>query len=510
MTADSHTPAPRTPDARSSAPTAPDRRTPGPYQVAAVVMIGSFMSVLDSTIINVAIPALQRHFAAPDGTLPAYSSVSWTVTGYALAVAAIIPLTDWGLKRIGARWMYIGSITLFTIASVLCALSPSLGFLIAMRVIQGLCGGCIMPVGTTLVARAAGPNNLGRMMSLMGIPMLIAPIMGPILGGWLVEVASWHWVFLINLPFGLAAAGLGLFMLPRDDDRGATRLDLPGVLLMSPGLALTLWGVSNAGSGAAFTAPIVWVPLVLGVVMVAVFVRRSLRAEHPLLDLTILRLPGYRNAILLAIFFQAAFTADLLLLPAYFQQVRGLGAMAAGFFIAPTGLGALVSMPIASNLVDRLPAGRVIPFGMTAMFVSVLALTGVSADTNLWYLGAVLMLQGLGIGGTMMPTSTAALQAVDRREVGNATTLFNIGQQVFGAVGIAIVSVLLALFLAGTDLGPAAVAGELSGAELAAGLDQAAGAFGKAFWMPTISMGLALFMSFRLPMRREPRTIPAA
>ncbi|PHP53549.1 MFS transporter [Actinomyces ruminis] len=197
-----------TADSRTSIPT-PARKAPGPYRVAAVVMIGSFMSVLDGTIINVAIPALQRHFAAPDGTLPAYSAVSWTVTGYALAVAAIIPLTDWGLKRIGARWMYIGSITLFTIASVLCALSPSLGFLIFMRVVQGLCGGCIMPVGTTLVARAAGPNNLGRMMSLMGVPMLIAPVMGPILGGWLVEVASWHWVFLINLPSGWRLPGSG-------------------------------------------------------------------------------------------------------------------------------------------------------------------------------------------------------------------------------------------------------------------------------------------------------------
>ncbi|WP_103061702.1 DHA2 family efflux MFS transporter permease subunit [Actinomyces qiguomingii] len=490
--------------------TSPARSAPSPNRVAAVVMIGSFMSVLDGTIINVAIPALQRHFTAPDGASPAYSTVSWTVTGYALAVAAIIPLTDWGLKRIGARWMYISSIALFTLASVLCALSPSLPFLIIMRVAQGLCGGCIMPVGTTLVARAAGPNNLGRMMSLMGIPMLIAPVMGPILGGWLVEVASWHWVFLINLPFGLAAAGLGLLLLPRDDDRGTVRLDVPGVVLMSPGLALTLWGVSNAGGGAAVTAPVVWVPLVLGLAMVTAFVWRSLQAEHPLLDLTILRLRGYRNAVLLAVFFQAGFTADLLLLPAYFQQVRGLGAMAAGFFIAPTGLGALVTMPIASSLVDRLPAGRVVPFGMIAMFVSVLALTQVDADTSLWWLGIVLTVQGLGIGGTMMPVSTAALQTVDRREVGNATTLFNIGQQVFGAVGIAIVSVLLAVFLAGTDSGAAAVGGELSGSALSAGLEQAAGAFGRAFWMPTISMALALMMAFRLPMRRDRGVIPAA
>lgn len=480
----------------------PARRGPGPYGVAAVVMIGSFMAVLDGTIINVAIPALQGWFARLDGALPAYSTVAWTVTGYALATAAIIPLTDFGLRRVGARAMYIGSILLFTIASVLCALSPSLPFLIVMRVVQGLCGGCIMPVGTALVAGAAGPDSLGRMMGLMGVPMLIAPIIGPVLGGWLVEAASWHWVLLINVPFGLAAAGLGLLLLPRTGGRGVARLDVPGVVLMSPGLALTLWGVSNAGSGAPAGSPTVWLPLVLGLVMVALFVRRSLRTDHPLLDLTILRLRGYRAAILLAVFFQTAFTADLLLLPAYFQQVRGLGAMAAGLLIAPTGLGALVTMPIASRLIDRLPAGRVVPFGMTAMLLSVLALTRVGADTSLWWLGAVLALQGLGIGGTMMPVSTAALQVVDRREVGNATTLFNIGQQVFGAVGIAIVSVTLALLLAATPLGPTAVAGELDGADLDAGLAQAAGAFGRAFWVPTLFMGLALLVSFRLPMRR--------
>mgnify|MGYP000847248054 FL=1 len=482
----------------------PARRGPGPYGVAAVVMIGSFMAVLDGTIINVAIPALQSWFARPDGALPAYSAVAWTVTGYALATAAIIPLTDFGLRSVGARAMYIGSILLFTIASALCALSPSLALalLIAMRVVQGLCGGCIMPVGTALVAGAAGPDSLGRMMGLMGIPMLIAPIIGPVLGGWLVEVASWHWVLLINVPFGLAAAGLGLLLLPRAGERGVVRLDVPGVVLMSPGLALTLWGVSNAGSGAPAGSPTVWPPLVLGLVMVALFVHRSLRVDHPLLDLTILRLRGYRATILLAVFFQTAFTADLLLLPAYFQQVRGLGAMAAGLFIAPTGLGALVTMPIASRLIDRFPAGRVVPFGMTAMLLSVLALTRVGADTSLWWLGAVLALQGLGIGGTMMPVSTAALQVVDRREVGNATTLFTIGQQVFGAVGIAIVSVALALLLAATPLGSAAVAGELGGADLDAGLAQVADAFGRAFWVPTLFMGLALLMSLRLPMGR--------
>lgn len=498
-------PSPAPDPAASPAPVSdPDPARPapgpgGPYRVAVVVMIGSFMSVLDGTIINVAVPALQDYYTGADGVPPAYSAVAWTITGYALATAAIIPLTDYGLRRVGARRMYIGSIALFTLASVLCALSPSLGLLIAARVVQGLCGGCIMPVGTALVASVAG-DRLGRMMSLMGIPMLIAPILGPILGGWLVEAASWHWVFLINAPFGAAAAGLGLLLLPRASGRGRAPLDVPGVVLMSPGLALTLWGVSNAGAGAPASSPMVWAPLGAGLAMVAGFVRRSLVVAHPLLDLSILRLRPYRTAIVLAVLFQAAFTADLLLLPSYFQQVRGLGAMATGLFIAPTGLGALVTMPIAANLIDRLPPPRrVVPWGMAAMFASVLALTQVGPRTPLWCLGAILTLQGLGIGGTMMPVSTAALQAVRRSEVGNATTLFNIGQQVFGAVGIAIVSVGLALLLAATDLGGAAVAGRLDGEAAAQGLAQAAGAFGRAFRIPTLFMGLALITAFRLP-----------
>lgn len=469
-----------------------------PYRVAAVVMIGSFMAVLDGTIVNVAVPALQSYYADPDGALPPYSSVAWTITGYALATAAIIPLTDYGLRRVGHRRMYIGSITLFTIASVLCALSPSLGVLIALRILQGLCGGCIMPVGTALVASVAG-DRLGKMMSLMGVPMLIAPIVGPILGGWLVEIASWHWVFLINVPFGLAAAGLGLFLLPRSSGDGSPVLDIIGVLLMSPGLALTLWGVSCAGAGIPVRSPAVWLPLILGLTMVGLFVLRSLRIAHPLLDLTILRLRPYRTAIVLAVFFQTAFTADLLLLPSYFQQVRGLGAMASGLFVAPTGLGALITMPVAASAIDRLAPRKVVPWGVFAMFLSVLLLTRVGPSTSLWYLGAIMTLQGLGIGGTMMPVSTAALQAVPRREAGNATTLFNIGQQVFGAVGIAIVSVALALFLAATRLGKDAVAGELTGPDLTEGIAQAAEAFGNAFWVPTMFLGLALFMALRLP-----------
>ena len=214
-------------------------------------MIGSFISVLDGTIVNVAIPALQSYDTGADGTVPAYSSVAWTITGYALATAAIIPLTNYGLRRVGHRWMYIGSLVTFTLASVACAASPSLGFLIAMRVLQGLCGRCIMPVGTALVASVAG-DRLGKMMSLMGVPMLIAPIVGPILGGWLVEAASWHWVFLINVPFGAVAALTQV---------GAhASLWYLGAVLMAQGLGIggTMMPVSTAALQAVPRPTAVW------------------------------------------------------------------------------------------------------------------------------------------------------------------------------------------------------------------------------------------------------------
>lgn len=473
-----------------------------PVRVALVVILGSFMMVLDSTVMNVALPALQTYFS--DGTAPVlYSTVAWTVTGYTLAQAAVVPLTDWASKRVGARRLYLLSIALFTVTSLACALSPTLTLLIVMRILQGFAGGCVMPLGVTMLASAAGPAQLGRMMSYLGVPMMVAPILGPVLGGWLISVASWHWIFLINIPFGIAGVVAGLFVLPRDAATEAPSIDSAGIALMCPSLALVVWGVSRFGSTGTFMDISVGVPVIVGLAGIVLFSWRSLQIAHPLLDLRVLRITSFRRSVWVMIAYQSGFFGANLIIPSYFQQIRGLSAMEAGIMMAPAGIGSMLTMPIASRLIDRVPAGRVIPWGMATLGASLLALTRVSPDSSLTVMGIVLFIQGLGLGGTMMPTSTTSLKAIPRESLGNANTVWNIIQQLAGSLGVATVSVVLAVNMARYPNAQAIIDGaSASEAEHRQALLDGAQAFGATLWLPTIVLAIGFLLSLLLPMRK--------
>src|SRR3954467_8159778 len=219
----------------SSAPDYPDHIDGAVLKIAGVVVLGAIMSILDITVVNVALPTFQTAFTGADDPLP-YSTVAWTVTGYTLALATVIPMTGWAADRVGTKRLYLAAIGLFTLGSALCATASSIEMLIGFRVLQGLGGGMLMPLGMVIMTRAAGPHRMGRLMAILGIPMLLGPICGPILGGWLIENASWHWIFLINVPIGLAAAVYALVALPTDNPHPSESLDVVGVILMSPGL----------------------------------------------------------------------------------------------------------------------------------------------------------------------------------------------------------------------------------------------------------------------------------
>ena len=188
----------------SAAPEYPDHIDGAVLKIAGVVVLGAIMTILDITVVNVALPTFQTAFTSIDDPL-AYSTVAWTVTGYTLALATVIPLTGWAADRFGTKRLYLAAIGLFTLGSALCAAASSIEMLITFRVLQGLGGGMLMPLGMTIMTRAAGPHRMGRLMAVLGIPMLLGPIFGPILGGWLIDAASWHWIFLINLPLGVIA-----------------------------------------------------------------------------------------------------------------------------------------------------------------------------------------------------------------------------------------------------------------------------------------------------------------
>jgi EmrB/QacA subfamily drug resistance transporter len=416
-----------------------DRITPAILKIAGVVVLGSIMAILDTTVVNVALPTFQQEFGVEE-----YSTVAWTITAYTLALAAVIPVTGWAADRFGTKRLYMTALALFTAGSVLCSTAWSIESLIAFRVLQGLGGGMLMPLGMTIMTKAAGPHRIGRLMAILGVPMLLGPILGPILGGWLIDSVSWHWIFLINLPLGIIAIVYALLALAPDTPEPSETFDVVGMLLLSPGLALFLYGVSSIPKEGTILAPGVLLPGLVGLALMTAFVFWAFRPRHPLLDLRLFVNRNLTVATVVMFLFAASFFGAMLLVPTYFQQVRGESVLMAGLLVAPQGLGAMVTMPIAGKLVDTYPVGRIVPFGFLAIIVGMAGLA-LSTDPSvpLWRIIVFLFVLGLGMGGTMMPIFTSALKTLKQHQVARGSTLINVIQQVAASVGVASISVIL-------------------------------------------------------------------
>ncbi|MEG9226941.1 DHA2 family efflux MFS transporter permease subunit [Aeromicrobium sp. Sec7.5] len=423
----------------STAPAAPDKLDGPVLKVAGVVVLGAIMSILDITVVSVALPTFANVF---DTTL---ATVAWTMTGYTLALATVIPATGWAADRFGTKRLYIAALVLFTAGSVLCAAADSIEMLIAFRVLQGLGGGMLMPLGMTILTRAAGPERIGRLMAVLGVPMLLGPISGPILGGYLIDQFSWHWIFLINLPIGIIAIIVAMRVLPKDTATSSESFDLMGMLLLSPGLAAFLFGVSSIAEGGngVHLGPRVWVSVTIGLLLITAFVFHAFRPEHPLIDLRLFANRRLTVAVVTMFVFIVAFMGAGLLFPSYFLQVRGETTLMAGLLIAPQGLGAMIMMPVAGFMADKIPVGRTVPFFMLLIAAGFVPFTMLGAETSYWLLGSALFVMGLGMGGTMMPIMTSALKTLTNHEVARGSTLVNIVQQVGSSVGAAVLSVIL-------------------------------------------------------------------
>lgn len=406
-------------------------------KVAGVVVLGSIMSILDITVVSVALRTFMEAFDAT------YATVGWTMTAYTLALAAVIPMSGWAADRFGTKRIYITALVLFSIGSALCATASSIGMLIAFRTLQGLGGGMLMPVGMTIMTRAAGPERIGRVMSVLGVPMLVGPIAGPILGGWLIDIASWHWVFLINVPIGVIAVLYAWMVLPKDVPSPSETLDVIGMVLLSPGLASLLYGISVIPEKGTVFNPHVYVSVLIGAVLIVAFVMHAFKPQHPLLDLRLFADKQLTYSVIATFLFAMAFFGANLLLPSYFQQVRGEDTLHAGFLVAPQGIGAMISMPIAGWFADRMPVSKVVIPGILTICAGMIVLTQIGAHTSYPLLLGALFVTGLGMGAVMMPLFTAGLQTLKGPTIARGSTLLNIMQRVATACGAAIMTVVL-------------------------------------------------------------------
>jgi EmrB/QacA subfamily drug resistance transporter len=411
--------------------------------VAGVVVLGSIMSILDVTVVNVAMATFMHEFGKTQ------AQVAWVATGYTLALATVIPMTGWAAERFGTKRLYMLAILLFALGSALCATATNLEMLIVFRVLQGLGGGMLMPLGMTIMTRAAGPERVGRVMAVLGIPMLLGPILGPILGGWLIDVASWHWIFLVNVPLGVIALIYAWKVLDRDNPQSSETFDFVGMLLLSPGLACLLYGVSSIPAAqqdhnTMWTANVV-IPAAIGVVLVIAFVPWALRKAnvHPLMDLRLFQDRNMTVSVISIVLFAVAFFGASLLLPTFFQQVHGSTPLKSGVLLAPQGIGAMITMPLAGVMADKLGAGKVVLPGIVLIAISMGMWIPVTDTTSTAYLLGSLFIMGLGMGCTMMPLYSAAMATLRDHTIARGSTLLNIVQQVAASIGTALFSVLL-------------------------------------------------------------------
>jgi EmrB/QacA subfamily drug resistance transporter len=491
----------------SHEPEALDRET---LIVAGVVLLGAVMSILDITVVNVAINRLAIDFDA------SLTTIQWVVTGYTLAIAAVIPLTGWAADRFGTKRLYLTSLVLFVGGSILCGAAWSAGSLIGFRVLQGLGGGMIMPAVMTIMTKKAGPQRMGRVMGVLGVPMLIAPIAGPILGGWLVDDVSWRWIFFINVPIGIVAFAAAYIVLDRDEAQPTHRLDWLGMALLSPGLTFLIFGLAETSSHGA-GAPRAWVPIAVGALLIIAFLRHSWTAKAPLIDIRTFTHTRAGAAAGVFLLFAIAMFGSLLLLPLYFQNVRGQSALQAGLLMAPQGFGAMITMPIAGRLTDRYGPTRLPAAGLPLAALGMLPFAFVTSTTSFVLLCGSSFVLGLGMGLSMMPTMTAAMQAVPPAAIARTSTAMNIIRQSGASIGTAILAVILTSQIS-SRLGGATPSGG-SGFEALQGMSAAqravaavplADAFAATFVWAVVLLALAWVPAMALALwKRRPAAAPS-
>lgn len=407
------------------------------WRLAAVVVLGAFMSNLDTSVVNVGLDRIG------DGMHSSLGSAQWVASGYLLALAASMPVTGWLTRRFGAGWLWLGTLAAFTLASAACAAAPGMGELIALRVLQGLAGGMLIPAGQMMLARAAGPARMGRVMSTVGVAVVLAPVVGPVVGGLLIS-ESWRWLFLINVPVGAAGLIAGFFVIPRTAGRGeAGRLDVTGLVLAGAGLPLLTYGITVTSQRASLASTGALVGLAGGTAALAAFAVWSMRSSQPLLNLRLWANRAFSTALSVSFFGGAALFGGLVLVPLYFEIQRGQTTVQTGLLLIGQGVGAALTMPLSGRLTDRIGGGVVSVAGLLITLAATLPLAALGTRPSFLLVEAIFTVRGLGTGLAIMPSVSAAYSAIEPAQILDATPQLNAVLRVGGSIGTAVLVVLV-------------------------------------------------------------------
>ncbi|MBS2537268.1 multidrug efflux MFS transporter [Catenulispora sp. NF23] len=473
---------------------------PAVVKTALILIVGAMAVVFDTTIVSVALRTLSVKLDT------SVSTIQWVSTGYLLALGIAVPLSTWGLQRFGGKRLWMFSLAVFLVGSVGASLAWNVGSLIGWRVVQGIGGGLMLPVMTTLIFQAAGGKALGRLVTYVALPALLGPILGPVIGGAILTHLSWRYMFWVNVPFCVIGMLLAWRYLKIDGEgtsggggsggsQGAgaaaataamakPKLDVFGLALLAPGTSAVLLGLANAGTGSGFGHANVIIPLVIGVVLLVAFVGYALRKSSPLVEIRLLAKRSVASSTSVLFFSGFSLYGAMLLMPLYYQEVRGATALSAGIMLVPQGVGTVLSRTVAGGVIDRFGARVIASTGFAVVALATIPFALAGPHTNEWQLAAWMVVRGFGLGAVTMPVMVAGYVGLTKQEIPHSSVLTRTAQQIGGSFGTAVLAVILQGGIAAHPTAPA-------------------NAFHAAFWWSAGFSAVAVLLSLTLPGRAE-------
>jgi MFS transporter, DHA2 family, multidrug resistance protein len=411
-----------------------------PWIVAIAVMFATFMEVLDTTVVNVSLPHIAGNLSAT------IDESTWVLTSYLVANAIVLPLTGWLAAQFGRKRLLMASVSGFTISSLLCGIAPTLPFLVFFRLVQGATGGAMQPLSQAVLLEAFPPHDRGKAMGFWGLGIVVAPILGPVLGGWLTDTYSWRWVFYINLPVGITSIVMTkLFVFdPPYLRREAERIDYAGIGLLALWVGCLQIALDLGQERDWFSSRFITLLIVTSAAGLIAFIVREWRTREPVVDLHVFKIRTYSTGVFLMTTLGFVLYGSLVLLPIMLQTLLGYPSLQAGIAMAPRGMGSFIGMPLVGVLVGRVDARKMVALGLIVGALTLIWLGQLNLNAGYWDIFWPQFLQGLGLSALFVPLTTISMDPIPRERMGNATSLFNLMRNLGGSIGIAVTGTLLA------------------------------------------------------------------
>ncbi|HEY1206254.1 MAG: DHA2 family efflux MFS transporter permease subunit [Bryobacteraceae bacterium] len=410
-----------------------------PWLIAVSVMFGTFMEVLDTTVVNVSLPHIAGSLSAT------VDEATWALTSYLVANAIVLPMTGWLANYFGRKRFLLAAVMGFTTASALCGLSTSLPMLIFFRIVQGATGGALQPLSQAVMLEAFPPQDRGKAMGFWGLGIVVAPMLGPVLGGWLTDNYSWRWIFYINIPIGVICIIMTkLFIFdPPYIRRGTSRVDYWGIGMLAVGIgALQVFldkGQEDDWFGSGFIRTLAVVAAV-GLISLVIW---ELRSPHPIVNLRVLKLPTYATGVFMMTVLGFVLYGSLVLLPIFLQTLLGYPALQAGVAMAPRGLGSFIAMPIIGAILGRFDARKMLGLGIVGASLTLIQLSWLDLNAGYWDIFWPQFFQGVAMALLFVPLTTTTMDPIRKEQMGNATSIFNLMRNIGGSTGIAAATTFL-------------------------------------------------------------------